>query len=439
MKYHFVGICGVSMSALAVYLKNRGNIVQGSDIQLNTISKKLEDRGIRVFHGHHYQNVIDSDVVVYNFAIDDDNEELAYAQKQGIKIMSRAQLLGEIAKNYKHVIAVSGSHGKTTTTAMLYSCLSAAKYSPTLHIGAQFDDEDFGLGEGDYDYFITEGCEYHDSFLSLKPYIGLVLNIEPEHLDYFKTFENEVNSYKKFIDNCEYAIVDNSCNFFDNNKPNIFAKNVKLINHRYHFDVFIDGTFYMQVVLGALGKYNINNALMVVYACKLMGIDKKFIYQGLKNCLNVKRRFEVISRTNSLVVHDYAHHPTEIRKTIATFCECCNNQKILVVFQPHTYSRTKTLFNEFLTAFKKADTVFLIKTYAAREKYDATSSAFALYKKLKTSQECKYYASFNIAEKNIKKYLDKGYAVLILGAGDIDELAYSFSPKNEGEKHQTKC
>lgn len=425
MKYHFVGICGISMSALAVHLRNSGHIVQGSDINHGDMAKNLEAEGIKVFAQHNKNNIKDCDVLVYNFAIDENNEEIVYAKQNNIKIISRADLLEEISKEYKNVIAIAGSHGKTTTVAMMYSCLKCANLKPTLHIGGIIEAQKFGYVEGDKNYFVTEACEFHDSFLALKPDIGIILNIEPEHLDYFKTFDNEVNSYIKFANNCKDVIVTQDLSGFENITTNICAKNIELVNHRYHFDVYIDTEYFMHVDLNILGKYNIQNALCVIAAFKKLGIDKKYIYLGLKNAVNIKRRFEVIKTKPVLLVHDYAHHPTQVEKTIATFRECCSG-KILVVFQPHTYSRTKAFFNQFLDCFNCADEIFILKTYAAREKYDKNASAFMLYKHLKNKKKCRYFADFKRAQKAVQSEIDKGFNVIFLGAGDIDELAYTF-------------
>ena len=424
MKYHFVGICGISMSALAVHLRHLGHTVQGSDIHPTDLAHDLEKLGIKVFDHHCKDNVKGCDVLVYNFAIDKNNVEIIYAKKNGIKVISRAELLAQVCAQYTNVIAIAGSHGKTTTSAMLYSCLKYAKLNPTLHIGGIISGEKFGFVEGKNDYFITEACEFHDSFLMLNPTIGVVLNIEPEHLDYFKSFKNEVKSYNKFIKNCKDIVVTNYIDNLKAKETNIIAKNIQIVNHKYQFDTYINDEFFMHIDLNILGRYNIDNALSVIAVCKKLGINKKYIYLGLQNISSVKRRFEIITTSPTLIVHDYAHHPTQIQNTIRTFCDCCHKGKVLVVFQPHTYSRTKAFFNQFLTAFKGADCLFIIKTYPAREKYEANASAFALYKELKKNTNCRYFANFERAEKSIKLMQQKGYNVLILGAGDIEKLAY---------------
>ena len=431
LTYHFIGIGGVSMSSLALYLKHKGYNVQGSDIS-NQARQKLAKYNIQVFTKHNKSSINCADIVVYSFAIKDDNVELLEAKRQNKIILSRAELLGQIAKDFKNVISVAGSHGKTSTTAMIYSCLKQAGKNPTLHIGGELYGSNFGLILGDSNYFITEACEYHDSFLKLNSNIGIILNIEPEHLDYFGNFENEINSYKKFAKNSKKIIAfdngyinDSKIITFGKENSDVIAKNIKLINGKYEYDVYINKKYFLHITLGAQGEYNITNSLAAIYACKLLGIKRQYISQGLKEYTPVKRRYEILSQ-NPYIVHDYAHHPTEIQNTIKTFTRHTNS-KILVVFQPHTYSRTKTLMNEFLNCFGKVHKVLFIKTYSAREKYDKTSSAYSLYKKYKQlGKSCDYSASFNVAKTKIERLICKGYSVLILGAGDVCNLAYKF-------------
>ena len=205
MKYYFIGICGISMSALAHFLINSGNEVAGSDINLNG-AESLERDGIRVFQNKNAEEVAKADVVVVSSAIGENDDDLKIARKLKKKVLSRGELLGELSKHYEKVIAVAGSHGKTTTTALIYNILKCANVNPSLHLGGVLCEEKTNFVVGDTKYFVTEACEYRDNFLFLKPYIGVVTNIEEEHLDYFKTFENELNSFEKFKSNCEYVI-----------------------------------------------------------------------------------------------------------------------------------------------------------------------------------------------------------------------------------------
>ncbi len=418
------------MSALALYLKSEGNYVQGSDISNSKIAEKLIQQGIVVFNQHQKENINKGFEIVYSYAISNDNVELIEAKKLGLIIKSRAEILGEISKQFEQVIAVAGSHGKTTTTAMIYSCLKIAGKEPTLHIGGELIDNDFGLVIGDKKYFICEACEYCDSFLKLSPTIGVVLNIEPEHLDYFKTFNNEISSFNIFANQCTSLIAfdnellkANNILTFGKHNSNISAKNIEFIDGKYEYDCFINQKFSMHIRVGAEGEYNIINSLAVIGVCKAINISNEYIQQGIQNYQGVKRRYEVISSC-PYIVHDYAHHPTEIKNTIKTFLKHTNN-KVVVVFQPHTYSRTKTLFDSFIQCFTGVNEVIFVKTYSAREKYDKSASSYFLYKTYKkTGKSCSYFANFNIGIKKIIKKIKDNYSILILGAGDIVDVAY---------------
>ena len=343
--------------------------------------------------------------------------------------------MAQISSNFKHVISVSGSHGKTSTTAMLYNCLKCAKKFPTVHIGGLINNNKFGFIEGKNDYFVTEACEYHDSFLKLNSTVSVILNIEAEHLDYFKTLDNEKKSYQQFANKSKFVISGFGCVNFNNGltfgkNADITAKNIRHNKGKYTFDCYVKNKFYGTIKLGVYGKHNINNALAVIGVCIALKINKTCVMKGLGLGINVKRRFEVISNAPNLIVHDYAHHPTEIAKTINLFKQVAKN-RIMVVFQPHTFSRTKSLFNNFVLCFKNLNNVLILKTYSAREKYDKYGSAYALYKELKLyNNNIKYCANFDYAKKIIQKNLQKNYDILILGAGDIDVLANNIKDWN---------
>ena len=418
------------MSALAIYLKKQGYYVQGSDISENNLKSKLQKMDIPVFKNHKKENVTNIDVVVYNFAIKKTNEEYIEAKKQNLKLISRAELLKQISLEYKNVIAISGSHGKTSTTKMIYNCLCCANLKPTLHVGGVVEDG-IGLIVGEKDFFVTEACEYHDSFLFLNPTIGVILNVEKEHLDYFKSYKNQKESFVKFAKNSKKVVCfdgkiikEQIILTFGKKSSNIVAKNITIKNGKYCFDCYINNSFFETITLGAYGKYNITNALAVIGVCYLLNISKESIQCGLKMDLNISRRFETVKSDNGkVVIHDYAHHPTEIKNTLKTFESVCKNDKKLVVFQPHTYSRTKTLFEDFVKCLQQIEDLLIIKTYPAREKYDKTATGFALYKALKYRvNNVSYCASFDKAKKHILKYFKQGYNVILLGAGDIENL-----------------
>ena len=439
--YHFIGICGASMSALAIWLKTNGHNVQGSDICLGENSKQLESYGIKVFCGHNKNNIKGCDIVVYSSAIKN-NVELNFAKQQNILILTRAQLLNMIAKHYQIVIAVSGAHGKTTTTALVYNCLKIANQNPTLHLGGVIKGETSGMVVGDKKYFVTEACEYCNNFLSLSPDIGVVLNIEKEHLDFFKTYKNIKTSFQKFQNNCKIVVCESKTNYSKNNNTitfgsknsDFYAKNIKChSNGCYGFDCYKQKQFYHHFDLAVVGKHNVKNALAVVAVCDKLGLEKQHIYQGLSKFQGIKRRYENLGNKNVFLVHDYAHHPTEIKKAIE-ITKKITNKPVLVVFQPHTYSRTKTLINQFKSVFCGLDDVIVLKTYSAREKYDKQGSAKTLYENIKSANKhSKYCANFDVCQTYIQNKIKDGYAVVMLGAGNINEMAENLS------KYVDKC
>ena len=435
--YHLIGICGASMSSLALWLKKRGCIVQGSDLHLGKIGQMLQSQGITVYKGHCKNNIKNSDIVVYSSAIKN-NPELNYALKKNLTVLTRAELLEIISKHYKNVIAVSGAHGKTTTTALIYNCLKCADKNPTLHLGGIIKGQESGLVFGDYEYFVTEACEYQNNFLHLKPTIGVILNVEKEHLDFFKTYKNIKKSFETFAINSKSCVINKKISIktpqnsiFFNDNSSFYAKNIKKkSNGHIGFDCYFNNEFYYHFDLSLVGRHNVYNALAVITVCNKLGIDKKYIYQGLNQFSGIKRRYEFMGNVKRKIflVHDYAHHPTEIKKTINATRQIVKYKKLLVVFQPHTYSRTKTLMNKFVEIFFNLDDVVIISTYSAREKFDKDGSAKTLYNKIKeNNNHAIYCANFITAQNYIETKIQNGWAVLILGAGDIDILAENLS------------
>ena len=410
------------MSALAQLLFEKGYYVQGSDRHISSNVKNLTKRGVNVFIGHDKNNVGDCNIIVYNYAIQDNNPELVFAKENNLMIMSRAELLGIFASNYKNVIAISGAHGKTTTTAMISEIFLEAKLNPTIHMGGILNKINNNCLLGDDTLFITEACEYKDSFLSLKSSVGVILNIANEHLDYFKNFDNIKKSFGKFASNSEIAIcenslkIDNSITFGVGGRYK--AGNIVFGKKYTRFEVIKDGEKYFNVMLKAYGRHNVNNALASIAVADIFKIDKKVIKRALRNFGGVKRRFEVI-KNSPFIIHDYAHHPDEIKSVIKSLKEIYKG-KITVVFQPHTYTRTKKLMSEFVESLSLADRVLIYKTYSAREKYDKRGSARYLYDKLNVAGvKSKYYLSMKTLASDIK--YKKG-CTLVLGAGNIEKI-----------------
>lgn len=430
--FYFVGIGGISMHSLCVRLLNIGQKVGGSDARRSKISKELQKLGVKVHYGHNPKNVLGADFVIYSFAVRD-NVEVKKAQELKIPTISRSKFLSLLLKCYKTRICVAGAHGKTTTTALIYHILNKAGLNPSLHLGGFLTEENISYKYTSSNIIVCEACEYMDAFLDLKPTISVVLNTAPEHLDYFKTYKNVNKSFNAFAKSSDMLICNNEHKYICNNKKSIYfgksgdyvaKKIVMQKDGTYKFDVYKYKKYFARIHLNLVGIHNVYNALAgIAVACEL-GVKKNIIKLSLSSFGGVKRRFEVMSQ-NPYIVHDYAHHPDEIRavlKTASTVVanNCDNNlNKLLVVFQPHTYSRTKMLMGEFVDALKDYKTA-IYKTYSAREKYDKNGSALSL---CNTLGETSVY--FNKKNDLIKYAINKiaiGYSVIFLGAGDIDKV-----------------
>ncbi len=442
-KVFFIGIGGISMSGLAIMLKSRGHEIAGSDETLSNITEKLNSAGIKVYHGHNESNIKGYDTIVYTAAISDNNPELINARKLGKQVISRAELLGIISRSFKTTIAISGSHGKTTTTAMISSIMIDANKKPSVHIGAEFDKIKGNVLVGGKDIFITEACEYKDSFLKVKSNISVILNVQPDHLDYFKSFSNEILSFKKFAENSKGIVIINDD---DENSENIQsclstiityscrhhadyqAKNFKMDSLGcYSFDCIEYGRFLGRFHLSVKGRHNIYNALAAIIIARQFDINYYDISKSLKNFYGAKRRFEQVGFINGAsVIHDYAHHPTEIKSSIE-IARSISKGRVITVFQPHTYSRTRDLFDDFAKVLSSSDEVIMYPIYAAREDpiLGITSDKLSeRINKLKTKSFC--IKSYDEIYDHIKSISKSGDVVLIVGAGDIVNLCKYF-------------
>ena len=356
------------MSALALLVKSEGKIVTGSDLSKSAITKKLKQKGVKVYKKHRATNIKNCDLVVYSGAVPSENPEIKMANQKNIPVIERSELLYLISKQYKNVIAVSGTHGKTTTTAMIAYIFMICGLNPTVHIGGEFGAIDGNIKLGRKEFFITEACEFRDSFLTLKPTVSVINNIELEHLDYFKNFDNEVKSFNKFayktkktcFINSKIAPLikkeDNIRTYGYSNSNSLYVRNIRLgSDNKYSFDCYKGKCYIGNFKLNVYGKHNIENALAAISVCLEYGIDYNVIYLGLKSFTNVHRRFELVGLYKKcMMIHDYAHHPTEIFNTIKT-CKEVFKKKVICVFQPHTYSRTKTLIENFSKCFDGLD------------------------------------------------------------------------------------
>ena len=432
-KIHFVGIGGVSMSSLAKLLKAKGYTISGSDAKDSNVTCELVSMDIDVYIGHSALNIKDVDIVVYSAAISFDNPELVLARNNNIICIDRAKLLGEIACQYSDVIAVAGMHGKTTTTAMLGQVFIDCGKNPTIHIGGDFDKIGGNLYIGGEQIFITEACEYKDSFLSLKPTTAVVTNIENEHLDYFKNFNNIARSFNRFCSNSANVFVQTDYKKHINSSVTTFGdvgdycvQNKTNNKGKFSFDVYHKNKKLVHINLGVYGEHNVYNAIAAVVVADKYNLPMDKVAKSINNFVGVRRRFESVNLPSGcVIVKDYAHHPTEIKCAIDT-AKLVYNKQIVVIFQPHTFSRTKTLFEDFIKCFSGVDNLVIIDTYSARENFDQKGSSGALIKALKDRKLCgRVFGSFNkTAAISFLKSFDCGDKVLLfLGAGDVVDIA----------------
>jgi len=438
IKIHFIGIGGVSMSSLAMMLKEKGKVITGSDSTESLNTKMLKKNGIVVYDKHDASNAIGAELIVYTAAIPDTNPELVYAKENNIPIIERAVLLGALMSSYKNSIAVSGTHGKTTTTSMISSVLLAAKTDPTIHIGAHFNQINGNYKTGHSTYSVYEACEYVNSFLHFYPQTAIILNIDADHLDFFKNIDNVKRSFLLFTENvdedglviingddanCHYIIDECSrklITFGFSNKNDCYPLNIRLKDGKPCFDVCYFDNIIKDVCLSVYGEHNILNALATICAVKHYGIDDKNIISGLYNFTGANRRFEVKKYYNGApIIDDYAHHPTEIKATISS-ARSAGFKNITVIFQSHTYTRTKFLMNEFAKELSEADKVVLTDIYSAREINTVGANIIDLKNMI---PNCEYISKFTDIAEYIKQNATEGDIYILMGAGNINTVA----------------
>lgn len=440
-KIHFIGIGGISMSGLAEILLERNYKVSGSDMKESNITDKLKKNGANIYIGHNSSNVEGADLVVYTAAISPDNPELIKAKQDNIEMMDRAEFLGHVMKGHMHNVAISGTHGKTTVTSMISYVTIYAKLDPTILVGGELDLINGNVLAGKSEYFITEACEYKASFLKFYPNVGIILNVEEDHLDYYKDIEDikiAFNHFGKLIPNNGYLIAycedtnvmevikDLDCNIitYGFNNGDITASDIHYDDKGCaSFDVYENSNKLFSLQLKVPGKHNVLNALATVGACRSLNIDNNAIVNGLQDFNGTRRRFELKGVKNGVtVIDDYAHHPTEIKATLSTALNY-PHKRVVCIFQPHTYSRTLTLFDEFTKAFDFTDNLILADIFAAREKDTKIISSDMLGDKLRQNGvNCINMHSFSDILSYIKKDLKEGDLLLTVGAGDVYKI-----------------
>ena len=441
---HMIGIGGVSMSGIAEMLKHWGFTVTGSDASYSPIIKKLQNSGIYVRIGHDVENLSKSDVVVYSAAIKDTDPEVIRAKQLNIPLIERADFLGEITKCFEDTIAVSGTHGKTTTTSMISCCFLEANADPNIQVGAILKQIDGNYRIGNSDFFILEACEYVESFLKFNPKAEIILNIDNDHLDYFKTFDNIKDAFIKYVKilpkdgvlilnaddpNCldlrKYCNSQSITYGINNKYANFIAKNITFNKDGYPtFDVYHNNNFYGTFKLSVAGMHNVSNALSCIAVCNYYKLPKMNIKDGLLKFTGANRRLEYKGSFNKADLYDdYAHHPTEILATANSIKNKEFNES-WVVFQPHTYSRTKNLLDDFVIALENFDNIIITDIYAAREENIYNISSQDLVNKIQSSgKKAIYISDFSNISSFLKTHVKENDIVISLGAGTITNLA----------------
>lgn len=448
---HFIGIGGISMSGLAEILLEEGFTVSGSDVRPSPLTKKLEEQGVRINFPQKASNITpDIDCVVYTAAISRTNEELIEAVAAKIPMLTRAELLGQLMKNYKMPIAVSGTHGKTTTTSMISHILLAADADPTISVGGILGAIGGNIRVGHSDTFITEACEYTNSFLHFFPKIAVILNIEEDHLDFFKDIEDIRHSFHQFaallppdgtliingqIDDYAQIYKDLPCSVITYGfSPDLdyCAQDIRFDEEGLvSFALYKYGTFVRRIRLGVVGEHNVSNALSAIACANLLHIPAPVIDEGLLAFKGTDRRFELKGSVGgATVIDDYAHHPTEIRATLEA-ARHFPHKKLWCVFQPHTYTRTKAFMTEFAQSLQNVDHLLLADIYAARETDTlGVSSAMLADRAAGLGADALYLPSLEAIAEHLRKHVKPGDLIITMGAGDVVKVADLLTKEN---------
>ncbi|MEG0180445.1 MAG: UDP-N-acetylmuramate--L-alanine ligase [Peptostreptococcaceae bacterium] len=451
MNIHFIGIGGISMSALAEICLNKGYKVSGSDIGKSAMTEKLQSQGAKIYIGQKKDNIVDGlDMVVYTAAIHPENEELMASKDKNILTINRAAFLGQIMREYKNSIAVSGTHGKTTTTSMLSTIFGCTNLDPTILVGGNLKSIGGNVKIGNSENFITEACEYVDSFLNFNPKIAIVLNIEADHLDYFSGIEEIKASFNKFgkllpkeghfvingdSDNTDGILHDVKATVIKYGKESfndVIIKNIHFNDNGYgSFNLSYFGKELGNFQLSVPGVHNIYNATSAIIVSIVSGISIDNIKQSIIKYTGVGRRFETKGTyKDALIVDDYAHHPTELKATLAA-AKKLKKSNLWCVFQPHTYSRTKSLLNEFGEAFYSADKVIITDIYAARETDPGDIHSKDLVEKLyHNNVDVIYISKFEDIVKYLKENLQPNDLLITAGAGPVYQIGESLLEEN---------
>ena len=431
---HLVGIGGVSMAPLAEVLHGAGMTITGSDTRESAAVEHLRSLGIQISIGHSAENLGDAELVIRTAAVHDDNPEISGARARNIPVFERAQAWGAIMKNYKNALCVSGTHGKTTTTSMCTHIIMAAGLDPTVMIGGTLPLLGAGHRVGHGDTIILESCEYCNSFLSFFPTIAVILNVDADHLDFFKDLGDVEHSFRAFADlvpektGLIIANRDDANTMatlqgetrpvlsFGLNEGDVHAEHLSYVNHLPEFDVVFRGETCAHVELQVPGEHNVRNALAAAAACLSLGVSGEAVSRGLAGFHGAGRRFEKKGTYHGADVYDdYAHHPSEVQ-ALLTMAMNLGYRRVICAFQPHTYSRTKALFPEFVKVLSEPDLTLLAEIYAARENNNLGISSRDLSAEIPGSE---YYPTLKALTARLRELAQPGDLILTVGAGDI--------------------
>ena len=442
---HLIGIGGISMSAIAETLKNWNFKVTGSDLSQSAITDNLNAHGIKTTIGHDLESAKSADLIIYSAAINEQDPEMVIAKENNIPLIGRGEFVGYLTKLYKEAICISGTHGKTTTTSMISVCFVEAEKDPSIEVGALLNTIGGNYRVGNSEYFILESCEYKGNFLKFFPNTEVILNIDNDHLDYYKTFENIVKTFNKFaslLDENGLLVTnadDENClklkNYtkgkfitygIQNQNADYVAKNINFDNNGFPtFEVYKENKLLGKLSLSVAGNHNVLNALATVAVCDYYDISFAVIQSALKKFTGAERRLEFkgkIKNDTVSIFDDYAHHPTEIEATVNAILNKKFNES-WVVFQPHTYSRTKNHLNEFAESISKFDNIILLDIYAAREQNTYDISTQDLANKIKSlGKKVLYMPDFDDVVSHLKSNVKENDIIITLGAGTVTKI-----------------
>lgn len=442
---HLIGIGGISMSAIAETLKNWNFKVTGSDLSQSAITDNLNAHGIKTTIGHDLESAKSADLIIYSAAINEQDPEMVIAKENNIPLIGRGEFVGYLTKLYKEAICISGTHGKTTTTSMISVCFVEAEKDPSIEVGALLNTIGGNYRVGNSEYFILESCEYKGNFLKFFPNTEVILNIDNDHLDYYKTFENIVKTFNEFaslldengllVTNADDENCLNLKNYtkgkfitygIQNQNADYVAKNINFDNNGFPtFEVYKENKLLGKLSLSVAGNHNVLNALATVAVCDYYDISFAVIQSALKKFTGAERRLEFkgkIKNDTVSIFDDYAHHPTEIEATVNAILNKKFNES-WVVFQPHTYSRTKNHLNEFAESISKFDNIILLDIYAAREQNTYDISTQDLANKIKSlGKKVLYMPDFDDVVSHLKSNVKENDIIITLGAGTVTKI-----------------